>query len=166
MIAGLGAAAADTIFGAIAAFSINFVIRLLIRELFWIRLVGGILLIGIGILYYFKRAPLLDEQRIQPAHSDFVSAFLLTLTNPTVILSFLAVLAGLGMSEPRAWWLSWILVAGVFSGGMLWWTILVFAANRFRGRCDERALLWMNRIAGLAIGAFGVVTLILSQTKS
>jgi hypothetical protein len=30
-----------------------------------------------------------------------------------------------------------------------------------RDRFDERAIGWMNRIAGLAIGAFGVLTFVL-----
>ena len=55
LISGLGAAAADTLYGAIAGFSISFVIGLLIRNEFWVRLVGGFLLIAIGIHYYFKR---------------------------------------------------------------------------------------------------------------
>jgi hypothetical protein len=40
LVSGLGAAAADTIYGAIAGFSISFVIRFLIDEEFWIRLGG------------------------------------------------------------------------------------------------------------------------------
>jgi threonine/homoserine/homoserine lactone efflux protein len=46
---------------------------------------------------------------------------------------------------------------------MLWWTILVLIAGKYRDRFNERALRWMDRIAGLAIGAFGVVTLLLSR---
>jgi threonine/homoserine/homoserine lactone efflux protein len=42
LISGLGAATADTIYGAIAAFSIQFIIQFLIREQVWIRLVGGL----------------------------------------------------------------------------------------------------------------------------
>src|SRR5580693_4772009 len=55
LISGLGAAAADTLYGCIAGFSITFVIQFLIREEFWIRLFGGILLVLIGIRYYFKQ---------------------------------------------------------------------------------------------------------------
>jgi len=44
VISGLGAATADTVYGAIAGFSISFVIAFLIREELWIRLAGGILL--------------------------------------------------------------------------------------------------------------------------
>src|ERR1035441_9120258 len=48
ILSGLGAAIADTLYGAIAGFSISLVIQFLIREEFWIRLIGGILLMEIG----------------------------------------------------------------------------------------------------------------------
>jgi len=102
LVSGLGAATADTIYGAIAGFSISFVIRFLIEEEFWIRLGGGILLIGIGIIYYRKRPRSLKEQSKGSGHSDYVTAFLLNLTNPTTRLSFLAVLAVLRLDGLNA----------------------------------------------------------------
>ena len=99
----------------------------------------------------------MKAQRIRTSSSTF----LLTLTNPTSILSFMAVLAGLGMGGQRASWLTLLLVAGIFCGSMLWWVILVLLVNRFRNRFDERAMHWMNRIAGLAIGGFGIATLLI-----
>ena len=89
-------------------------------------------------------------------------AFLLNLTNPTTVLSFLAVLAALGMSQERAWWHTLVLIGGIFAGAMVWWTILALVAARFRDRFDRRAQVWMNRIAGLAIGAFGAITILLA----
>jgi len=163
IFSGLGAAFADTIYGSIAGFSISFVILFLLREQFWIRFVGGFLLIGIGCLYYFRPPKPLEEDKNNSAHSDLVSAFLLNLTNPTTVLSFLAVLATLGMGGKRPWWLTVFLVAGIFAGAMLWWIALTLGSSHFRDRVDERAMCWMNRIAGLAIGGFGVVTLILSR---
>src|SRR5215471_15329905 len=103
VMSGLGAAAADTIYGSIAGFSISFIIQFLLREEFWIRLFGGMVLIGIGIIYYFKKPRTLDEQRRErSAHAEFATAFLLNLTNPTTVLSFLAVLAILRLGENRA----------------------------------------------------------------
>jgi len=163
LISGLGAAMADTVYGAVAGFSISFVIQFLIREEFWIRLCGGSLLIAIGFFYYFKKPSSLKEQSSGAAHSDFVSAFLLNLTNPTTVLSFLALLAALGMGHHRARWLTLLLIAGIFAGAMLWWIVLAAATSRFRNRFDDRAMLWMNRIAGLAIGGFGIVTVMLSH---
>jgi threonine/homoserine/homoserine lactone efflux protein len=160
LISGLGAATGDTIFGAIAGFSISAVIGPLIRNEFWIRLVGGILLIGIGVYYYFKRPGALRREAEESAHSEYVTALLLNLTNPTVILSFLAILAGLGLLHPGAWWQTLLVVDGILLGAMLWWGVLVLLANRFREHFNERAMLWMNRIAGLAIGGFGAAAII------
>jgi threonine/homoserine/homoserine lactone efflux protein len=162
LVSGLGAATADSIYGAIAGFSISVVIGPVIRNEFWIRLVGGILLIGIGAYYCFKRPAPLVKAGEQASRSDYATALLLCLTNPTVILSFLAVLAGLGMRHPGQWWLTLLVIAGIFCGAMLWWTALALVAGRFRDRFHDGATVWMNRIAGLAIGGFGVVTLILA----
>jgi len=165
LISGLGAAAADTIYGAIAGFSISFIIAFLLRELFWIRLAGGLLLIAIGIRYYFKKPKSIKESRSQSVHSGLPTAFLLNLTNPTTVLSFLAVLAVLGMSRERSLWHTLLLVGGIFIGSMLWWTALAVIAGHFRDRVNDRSLLWMNRIAGLAIGGFGGITLLLANHR-
>ena len=163
LVSGLGAATADAFYGSIAGFSITFVIRLLIREEFWIRLIGGIFLVMVGVSYYFKPPESLNAAATgATTRSDYMSALLLTLTNPTTVLSFLAVLAALRVSNPEAWWLTWLLVLGIFSGSLLWWLILITTVNQFRSRFNDRALSWMNRVAGLAIGGFGAITFILS----
>jgi len=113
LLSGFGAATADTLYGAIAGFSITFLIQFLEREEFWIRVLGGLLLMGIGTMYFCKPARDVDlPSENGAAGSDFSSTLLLTLTNPTTILSFLAVLAGLGMGGHRLWWLTFLLVAG------------------------------------------------------
>src|SRR5437588_2639244 len=77
IIAGLGAAAADTIYGSIAGFSISFIIQFLRKEEFWLRIFGGMLLLAIGIHYYFKKPRTLEEQsRKESVHAVFASAFL------------------------------------------------------------------------------------------
>ncbi len=159
LLSGLGAAAADALYGSIAAFSITFIIDFLLREEFWFRVIGGILLMAIGVFYLRKPAvSLAIEARTGATHSDFVSTLLLTLTNPTTVLSFLAVLTGLGTGGHRQWDQTVLLVGGIFAGSMSWWVILVLIVNHLRDRFDARSFRWMNRIAGLAIGAFGLFT--------
>jgi threonine/homoserine/homoserine lactone efflux protein len=67
------------------------------------------------------------------------------------------------MAQHRQWWLTSFLVAGIFCGSMLWWIVLAGIVNRFRGRVNDRGLRWMNRIAGVAIGAFGVASFLLRK---
>jgi threonine/homoserine/homoserine lactone efflux protein len=167
LVCGLGAATADTFYGGIAGFSITLVIDWLLREEFWIRVIGGALLIAIGIVYFHKPPePMQENPKDESSHSDYVATLLLTLTNPTTVLSFLAVLAALGMGEQRAWWLNFLLVGGIFCGSMLWWIVLVVIVDKLRDRFNARAICWMNRVAGLAIGAFGLLTLALGFTNS
>ena len=166
VISGVGAAAADMLYGGIAGFSITLVIQFLVREQFWIRLLGGILLVVIGIFYFFKRPAALDArlQDRESAYSDIRSTFLLTLTNPTTVLSFLAILAALGIGNQRQWWLTVFLVGGIFCGSMMWWIVLSVIVNHFRDRFNDRLLLLMNRFAGVAIGGFGVAAFVFRRS--
>jgi len=164
LISGFGAATADTMYGAVAGFSVQWVLGFLLREENWIRLFGGILLIALGVFYYLRRPKGLRETRQEKTtQSDWVSAFFLNLTNPTTVLSFMAVLTALGFTE-RAWWQGLTLVLGIFAGAMLWWTILAAVIDHFRDQLSDGFTVWMNRVAGVAIGGFGVVTLALSHS--
>jgi threonine/homoserine/homoserine lactone efflux protein len=164
IISGLGAALVDTLYGGIAGFSISLVIQFLIREQSWIRLIGGILLIGIGA-YYYTKPPLsiASEKEEDSAHSDLISTFLLTATNPTTVLSFLAILAMLGLGGHRRLWETSLLVGGIFLGSMTWWVILAIGAHMLRDKVTDNTMRWLNRIGGLAIAAFGIVNIIFSR---
>ncbi len=166
VISGLGAAAADMFYGAVAGFSITLVVQFLLREQFWIRFLGGILLVVIGIAYFFKRPESLSAQTQDRsnAYSDLRSTFLLTLTNPTTVLSFIAILAALGVGHQGHWWLTAFLVVGIFCGSMAWWIVLSSIVNLFRDRFNDRVLLVMNRLAGVLIGGFGIAAIVLSRT--
>jgi threonine/homoserine/homoserine lactone efflux protein len=76
------------------------------------------------------------------------------------VLSFLALLAALGMGNQRQWWLTVFLVGGIFCGSMSWWIALGSIVNCFRDRFNDHVLLLMNRFAGLAIAGFGVAAFI------
>ena len=166
MVAGTGAAVGDSLYGGIAGFSISIVIRFLLQEEFWFRLIGGLLLMVIGVAYYFRRPPSLATGKNRtPAHSDFVAAFLLTVANPTTVLSFLTVLATLGLGRHRPVWETSLLITGIFCGSMTWWLILASGASLLRGKITDRTMGWMNRVAGLAIGGFGLVNVVLSRGR-
>jgi len=166
LASGFGAAAGDTLYGAVAGFSITLIVDFLVREQARIRFFGGILLVAIGISYLLRRPQPFHAYKERGAgYSDLLSTFVLNLTNPTVVLSFLAVLAALGLADRRSWGLTLFLVGGIFCGSMSWWIVLCAAVNHFRDRFNDRSLALMNRIAGLAIGGFGVWLFVLSRTR-
>lgn len=165
LISAVGATAADTFYGAIAGFSISIVINFLLREQSKLRIYGGILLVGIGVWYYLRRPPAFKKEgEGEATHSDFVTAFLLNLTNPTTVLSFLAVMAVLGLSERRPVGLTLVLIGGIAAGSMVWWLILIGLTHKLRDKFNDNAMRWMNRIAGMAIGGFGILMIVLGAT--
>jgi threonine/homoserine/homoserine lactone efflux protein len=158
---GLGAATADATYGFVAGFSLTFISDLLISQQLWIKLIGGIFLCYLGIKTLLSepanRAARVGGKGLAGAYG---STLFLTLTNPTTILSFAAVMAGLGLGSTGGNYLSAaILVIGVFIGSALWWLILTSGVNLFRSKFDLRALRWVNRLSGLIILAFGVLAL-------
>jgi len=156
---GLGAAVADTLYGIIAAFSLTAISDLLLAGQFWLRVVGGIFLIGIGWKTFFTKP--LEKTRLlrhTTFFRDFLTTFILTMTNPMTILSYVAVFAGIGVVALGTDYLdaSW-LVLGVFLGSTLWWLILSEGVTLFRKKIDQKAMMWINRIAGIIIASFGIL---------
>ncbi len=91
----------------------------------------------------------------------FGSTFALTLTNPTTILSFAAVFAGLGLVTSAADRGSAVLmVCGVFLGSALWWLILSGAVGFFRRSLTLDRMRWVNRFSGAVLIGFGLLALL------
>ncbi|KPV49133.1 lysine transporter LysE [Kouleothrix aurantiaca] len=158
LVSGLGAATADAIYGCIAGFGLTFISSLLISQQLWLKLIGGAFLCYLGV------RTLLARPSAQAANASgagllgaYASTFFLTLTNPTTILSFLAVFAGLGLaSAAGSYGAAGLLVLGVFIGSALWWLLLSGGVGLLRARVTPATLVWVNRVSGIIILLFGV----------
>lgn len=164
LVSGLGTASADAIYGCVAAFGVTAVSDFLLGSQFWLRLVGGLFLLYLGYAT-FRSVPAHEAAKTGEARSGglagaYASAFFLTLTNPMTIVSFAAVFAGLGLgTAPESRASAALLVFGVFAGSMLWWLFLSGSVHMLRSRFDHRRLVWVNRLSGLVVAAFGVASL-------
>jgi len=162
IVSGLGAASADAIYGFIAAFGLTFISNFLVKEQPWLRLVGGIFLCYMGARVLLSKS----EKRATPEDGasyvrDYVSAFILTFTNPTTFLAFAAAFAGLGLvSLIEHHIAALLLVAGVFVGSGLWWLILSGITATFLGKLLYTRPAWLNKISGIIIIAFGLFVLL------
>ena len=162
---GLGAATADACYGAVAAFGLTAVSRLLVGGQGWLRLVGGLFLCYLGIRTLLARPAgetvTLRGQRAGLA-GLYLSTLLLTLANPTTILSFVAVFAGLGLASAAhgGYAAAALLVGGVFTGSALWWLLLSGGVSLLRARLTPRSLRWVNTASGAIITTFGALVLL------
>jgi threonine/homoserine/homoserine lactone efflux protein len=162
LVSGLGAAAADAIYGCIAAFGLTFVSGFLIGRQAWLRIAGGAFLCILGIRAFLARPA---EKAVSAAGRNlagtFVSTFFLTLTNPMTILSFAGIFAGLGIAGAGGdYGSAGALVLGVFSGSALWWVLLSGGVGALREKFTPRNMKWVNRVAGAVITAFGLLALL------
>jgi threonine/homoserine/homoserine lactone efflux protein len=127
----------------------------------WLRLGGGLFLLYLGIRTWRARpAPLEQTVAVSGLLAAYGSTFLLTLANPTTILSFIAIFAGLGPAGTGgSYALAGLFVLGVFLGSTLWWLLLSTGVGLLRGRLSQAGLRWVNRISGTLIAAFGLYAL-------
>ena len=158
---GLGAATADAVYGCVAALGLTALTGALTAAQTGVRLVGGAVLLGPGVRAFLSRAASrAADSKGGGLLGAYVSTFLLTLTNPMTILSFLAVFAALGLGATRGDpWAAATLVLGVLLGSALWWLLLSLGVGLLRARVDARGLRWVNRISGAVIVAFGIAAI-------
>ena len=162
IVSGLGAALADVLFGVIVAFGLTFISDFLLMGQFWFRLIGGIILIALGgRIFFLKPAEKGEAVSRKTLLGDFLSTFLLTLSNPMAILSFLAIFAGLGLTEELTGRSNTLIVIlGIFIGSGIWCLILSGGVTLFRKKLSSFAMLWINRTAGITLSILGLLTLL------
>ncbi len=166
-VSGLGAATADALYGAIAAFGLTFVSIFLIKQTFWLRIGGGIFLIYLGVRTLLATPKISELKFFSPDKNKgllriYASTFLLTVTNPLTILSFAAIFAGIGginsdMSDD--YFAAVIMVVGIFLGSCAWWFLLSGLTGYFRRKINETTMTWINRVSGSIIIGFGLFAL-------
>ena len=162
LVSGLGAATADGVYGVIAGFGLTLISQFLVEQAFWFRLIGGAFLCYLGIKTFLTQPANHEAKTTQKSTllGAYASTFALTLTNPTTILSFVAIFAGLGIAGGDQDYVSSItLVLGVFLGSALWWVLLSWGINLFRHQFNLQRMRWLNRGSGLVILTFGIVAL-------
>ncbi len=160
LFTGLGAATADSLYGAVAGFGLTTVSAFLISQEQVLRAVGGLFLLFLGIrIILTRRLARAVEAKDAGLVWDYVSTLALTLTNPVTILCFAAVFTGVGIVRAQSHAAAGLLVVGVFCGSMLWWSLLSAAVAATRQHLPPKALAWINGISGLAICGFGLFIL-------
>jgi len=157
---GTGAAVADMFYGVIAAFGIGFVAEFLYEHQVAFRAVGGIILLVMAARMLRTMQPEQGSGDAGSIAGDFLSALVVTITNPITLIAFGVVFAAIGVanaSDDRN--LELALVTGVLAGAMGWWlslSTLTAFCHRFIG---DFPLLWVNRVSAALILVCGVLVL-------
>lgn len=180
---GLGAAVADTIYGAIAAFGVVAISDFLLAHQGELRILGGVVLLVVGIRLlqqkwqqhramngYFTAksndqsattSDANDNNIRKMALRGFASSLLLTMTNPITFIAFVAIMANIGIADQLHGVMDGsILVGGVFAGAALWWLSLALGVGAVKHLLSEKLIFRINVFAAFGLVLFGLYALI------
>ena len=163
-VSGLGASAADTFFALIAGYGISMVITFIKEQHVYFQIIGGMIVMYLGMHIFFTNP--VKQLRLQRLNQnklsqDFLSVFLLTVSNPMAIFFFLAMFAGVNLAGgPMNIFLVSLVVAGVFLGSSSWWFVLTTLVNIFRHRFRLKSIWWMNKVSGMLIFFLGIAAIL------
>lgn len=160
LLTGLGSSVADCIYACVGAFGLTVISEFLLKYQTVINLAGGGLVMYMGLhLLLSKKKP--DEiPSVSGRIKTFLSSFLVGITNPAAVLTFLFAFSYFGISGDTNLIQGICLVIGVFLGTYLWWTALSVIVGILKGRQKKDHLQVMNRIFGVILCLFGMVVFI------
>ncbi|MDF1535801.1 MAG: LysE family transporter [bacterium] len=156
----LGAVAGDGIFGVIAALGSGYLSAAVMGGRLWLRLIASVILIVMGLRLYtryrMERTEL--KESFGPVQLGLLN-FTLVLSNPLTLGFYLGAFAMLGLSSPRLFaWQSFVMVAGIVFGALVWFTLICAAAGKFRMKVGDGLLQRVRAGVGVLFVLLGLYT--------
>lgn len=158
LVTGAGAATSDILYalitGAGMAFAVNFIEDK--QNIFWMKLVGSILLFIFGV-YMFRTQPKPAPESTAAIKgngtlfNNFLTAFLLTLSNPLIIFLFLATFNMFTFVIPNHWLAQTLGYLSIVGGAMIWWSGLTWVIAHMNHRMGPDFALTLNRTIGTVV---------------
>ncbi len=154
-VTGLGASLSDIFYALLTGYGMSFIFDFLNANILYLQLIGSAMLLGFGY-YTFRSNPITSIRPVSHNKGtyihNFITAFIVTLTNPLIILLFIGLFARFAFVLPEIPF--WEQVAGYFSiviGALTWWFGITFFVNKVRARFNLRGIWMINRIIGIVV---------------
>lgn len=159
LFTGMGASAADCFYACIGAFGLVFLSDFLLRYQVLIRMLGGgfLTFMGIRLLLRKNHAAPLYETENTGGIKLFFSSFLVGITNPAAILTFLFAYSWFGVEGDAGAAKGLSLVIGVFVGTYIWWGMLSLLTGIMKKRAKKFAFAHFSRLFGSLLCLFAAV---------
>jgi threonine/homoserine/homoserine lactone efflux protein len=166
---GLGATTSDLIYTIITLFFLSFVLDFIEVHRFVIELVGS-LVVGFFGWYIFKSNPATQPKPNETVkHSllgDFITSFMLTISNPLVLFVLIALFARFQfIGNKTTLFVSICGISSILGGALLWWNLLTVLVSKFKNKLNMRELKIINQVTGFIILLIGGVGLVLTLIR-
>lgn len=174
LVTGVGAAFSDILYALLTGYGLSFLYDLISNEsaLYWLQLIGATIMFIFGV-HTFRTNPMTKSRKVSHNKSNIlnngITGFFITLSNPTIILLFLALFTPFNFMLPeQTFFMQFVGYMSIFGGALLWWFFITYVVSKLRTRFDDRGILIINRIIGGAVmgGSFIGAVLIATGTWS
>lgn len=174
LVTGVGAAFSDILYALLTGYGLNLLYDVISNPstVYWMQLIGAIIMFIFG-LHTFRLNPVQNTRNVSHNKSSLlrngITGFFITLSNPMIILLFVALFSPLNFVIPEMSLADQCFgYMAIFAGAMLWWFFITYVVNKLRARFDVRGILIINRVIGGAvmIGSFVGAILIATGTIS
>lgn len=166
LITGTASSVADMCYACVGAFGITLLSDFLIAHQVEIHRIGALLLMVLAIRMIGKKDIMTKRQNLDGTSclSMFLSSFVIGVSNPAAIVSFLFAFSLFGIHGTLAMMDGIQLVIGVFSGTMIWWILLVAMVHRMKRKLNNGWYEKINIFFGVVLIMFSIIVLISTRS--
>lgn len=163
-VTGLGATASDLFYATITGVGMSFVMDIVNNSSyrFYLQILGSLMLLAFGIISY-RSNPTKNMHRSGYVKGTLihngVTAFLVTISNPLIILLFMACFAQFAFIIPDQPFVMAIGFLSIVAGAILWWYGLTWLIDKIRTNFQEYGIVLINRLIGALVIAISVIIL-------
>ena len=162
---GVGATASDLIYALITGFGMSFVMDLInnAQTRFYLQIIGSIMLLVFGVFSY-RSNPTKNMRRSGKKKGTLwhntVTAFLVTFSNPLIIILFMALFAQFAFIVPDHPFDMLVGYLSIIGGALLWWYGLTWLIDKIRNKFEDTGIIIINKVIGSVVILISVVILL------
>ncbi len=154
LITGLGSSVADCFYACIGAFGLTLLSDFLLKHQTIIHIIGGILVFTMGFRLLISKENKVLPKQVTGGLKMFLSSFVVGITNPAAILTFLFAFSYFEIKKQTEWFTSIQLIMGVFIGTYLWWGVLSMFVYFIKQKTKHYNFRYMNKFWGVILLIF------------
>lgn len=156
VVFGLGSSLADMFYAMISIFGLTIITDFLLKHQKIISVLGCGIIIYIGFQMINKENKFIIENEQNSGVSSILTSFMITLSNPASILSFMVIFSTFGMSGNTDTVEKILVILGIFIGTSLWWIILSGITLWSQRKFLNLIYKYLNKCFGIAIILLGL----------
>lgn len=164
-VTGMGAMFSDLIYASITLIGMGFVDDLMQTNRALIQFIGSIVIILFGVVLFSTNPLKILRSTSNNAetryYQDFVTAFLLTLSNVAIIFLFISLYARFQYSPlDKSWFLFVVGLISIGLGALAWWTFITTYVSKLKRYFNRQSLKFFNRMVGIILMLLGVLGIV------